>query len=219
MRPLFRVWFMLRAGRFRLLQRRPTDAATVKVVGLDPIRVLVTGAGLAAGYGVDRHDRTLAGALAQRLADRTGRGVVVDVRSAPLLPASDAVRHVGPNGTHTYDVAIFAPCYLEANFSPGAGIPRHGAAIRRHLLETGPSSLQLVLLGVPSPSRRSGLDAAATDSAGEVNAALQRLAADGSRVHYVDPPRFSSVHAARPFDEEYYAELGSEVADRLPTTF
>lgn len=216
-RPVFRVWFVFRAGRFRVMQARPTDRPTVKVVGRDPIRVLVTGAGLAAGYGVDRHERTLAGSLARELAARTGRGVVIDVRSAPLLPASGVVRHVGPNGTHTYDAAVFTPCYLEATFAPGAGMPRHGAAIQRHLLDTGRPTLQLVMLGVPRPSLHSGLDDAAAEAAGEVNAALQRLADGEPRVSYVDPPEFSSVRANRPFDEPYYAELGSRVADELST--
>lgn len=181
------------------------------------MRVLITGAGLAAGYGVTTHEDTFAGTLTPQLATQTGRGVVTEIRAAALLPAAAAVQHLGVNGAHTYHVAVFAPCYLEGPFTPGTGIARHGAAIVHHLQTTGSPSLQIVLLGVPRPTGPARVDRAAARAAAATNAALRDLADANPGVLFVDPPTFPSVHDHRPFDRAYYATTGHHIATALNT--
>ena len=210
--PVLDGFFLARAGRFRALQPRPKGRPRLSVVGSSPLRVLVTGAGLAAGYGVTRQEDGLGGILTTALAEATGRGVVTEVSAAPVLPASRAVAHIGLVGAHTFDVAVFAPCFLEASFRPGAGVPRHGAEIVRHLRDTGGPMLQVLLLGIPAPAGGSAFDRAAGKAASVTNGVLQQLADRHPGVVYVDAPAFHSVHDRRPFDPGYYADAGARVA-------
>jgi lysophospholipase L1-like esterase len=53
----------------------PTGGVGAAVVGEVPLAVLVVGDSVAAGVGVDSHDRSMAGRLATRLHERTGRAV------------------------------------------------------------------------------------------------------------------------------------------------
>ena len=212
---LLKAYFAGRAGRYRLTEPRPKSRGRVAIVGYDPIRVLVTGAGLAAGYGVTRHDQTLAGPLAADIARATGRGVIVDTHSSPLLPAHRAIAAIGVNGTHTYHAAIFAPCYLEAPFAPGAGMPRYGAAIQQHLLDTGRPSLQLLMIGIPRPRRYTRLNVAAVEAATITNQAIRKHTQADPRAHYLAPPDFETLALERPFDEQYYARLGHDAAATL----
>ena len=140
----------------------------------------------------------------------------VDLRVAPTLAARNAVELLGPNGSHTYDLAVFAPCFLEANFAPGAGMPRYGAEIQRHLLETGTDHLMVVMVGVPRPTRYSRLNLRATEAATETNRAMHAIARENPRVIVVEPPSFESVDMPDPFDKQYHAELGSRIAAALP---
>jgi hypothetical protein len=185
------------------------------VAGPDPLRILVTGAGLATGYGVTHHDQTLAGPLATDIAHATGRGVIIDIRTRPLLPANRAIAQIGIDGAHGYHAAVFTPCYLEAPFAPGAGMPRHGAAIQQHLLDTGGPTLTLLMIGIPRPSRYSRLNVAAVEAATITNQAMRKNARADPQARYLTPPDFESLELERPFDEQYYAQLGHEAASTL----
>jgi hypothetical protein len=188
----------------------------VLVEGVRPVRVLVAGAGLAAGYGVDAWVDSMAGSLAVELARGTRRGVRVDVRAAPVLPARNAVDKLGPNGAYSYDAVVFAPCYLEASISPGAGVARHAGAIQQHLLDTGGTQLRHVLmLGIPRPSKFSRLNLAAAEAATITNRALRDRSAEVVGVGYVEPPPFATLADDVPFDRGYYSELGAQVAASL----
>lgn len=211
-----RLYFLGRAARVRATETRPSDTPSLWVEGREPFRVLVAGAGLAAGYGVPRWRESFAGALANHLGLVTARGVRVDIRTSPTLPARRAVDRLGPNGAHSYDAVVFAPCYLEASFAPESGMARHARAIQEHLLATGGARLQRVLLlGIPRPSRYSKLNLAATEAATITNRALRREAGTDERVHYLEPPDFESLESGTPFDARYYATLGRAVATEL----
>ena len=211
-----RFYFAARAARFRFRGVRPSQGASVQVEGAAPLRILLAGAGRAAGSSGRTHDEGLAGALASAVGKESGRGVRVDLRVAPALAARNAVELLGLNGSHTYDLAVFAPCFLEANFAPGAGMPRHGAEIQRHLLETGSDRLTVVMVGIPRPTRYSLLNLRATEAATETNRAMRANARDDPRVIVVEPPEFESIDSPDPFDQRYHAELGRRIADALP---
>lgn len=216
-RVLLPAWFALRAARFRATQQHPSGAGRVLRSGADPIRVLVTGAGVCAGYGVGTHEQGLAGSMATELAGASDRGVTVDLTAKPLMPAATAVDRIGLVGAHTYGVAVFSPCYLEDSVNPRGGIDRHGAAIVQHLLATGGPKVQVVLIGVPQPVGEARLDLALAHTAERTNRTMQDLAAEDARVTYVAPPAFGSVTDRQPFDAEYYRRLGTSLAGAVLT--
>lgn len=211
-----RLSLLGRAARFRLTQIRPSGAPSIWVEGPDPLRVLVTGAGLASGYGVRSWGETMAGTLARHLHRTTSRGVRLDIRAAATLPARNAVTWLGPNGAHTYEAVVFAPCYLEASISPDAGMTRHAGAIQQHLIQTGGAPLrQVLMLGVPRPSQFSWLNLAVAEAATTTNRAMRNHAAGIDRVSFWEPAPFRSFETETPFDTQYYADLGHGVAAAL----
>lgn len=120
------------------------------VVGLDPHRVLLFGSGPLIGYGVRTRNDAVDGHLARLLADRTGRGVVVESRVRLGLPVTDAVPSLGAAGTITFGVAVWAPRFGEelrhgnterARTAIGAMLDRFRAT----------SQIPLVLCHLPKP--------------------------------------------------------------------
>jgi hypothetical protein len=83
------------------------------VVGLDPLRVLLFGSGPLIGYGVDSRDAAVDGHLARLLAERTGRGVIIESRVRLALPTTEAVVSLGGAGTATFAAAVWAPRFTE----------------------------------------------------------------------------------------------------------
>lgn len=185
------------------------------VPGRDPFRILVTGAGLAAGFGVATYDETLAGRLARLIADRTGRGVAVQITSALMLPAKAAIKHIGSLGGQRFHAVVFVPCYLEASFAPRSGMRRFGPAIQRHLIEVTDPGARIVMVGLPRPTRFSSADLAAVEVVARVNAAMRATAETETSVAFLQPPDFASVHDAVPFDGPYYDRLGVAVGEAI----
>lgn len=212
---LLRAWFLQRAGRFRLAQPRPEGDAEVVVRGADPIRVLVTGAGFAAGYGVRTHAEGLAGALADRLAEATGRGVEVTVHARPTLAARRAIAHLEPERLRGHPFVVFAPCFLESAFVPGLSLRRCAAAIQQHLLDAGGGGTEVAVLGMPRPAHFSRLNLVAARTADRLNAVLRAVAERAPRAQFVEAPAFPGVRDPHPFDADYYAELGDAIAQRF----
>jgi hypothetical protein len=83
------------------------------IVGLDPLRILLFGSGALTGYGVRARKDAVDGQLAQLLADRTGRGAIIESRVRLGLPIGEAVRSLGGAGTATFGVAVWAPRFGE----------------------------------------------------------------------------------------------------------
>ena len=84
---------------------RPVGVRTL-AVGIDPLRVLVFGGGIAVGYGVRTRDEALDGPLARIIADATGRGVVIENRAVQHVHLPQTARSLGAAGTHTFHAAI-----------------------------------------------------------------------------------------------------------------
>lgn len=120
------------------------------VVGLDPLRVLVFGSGPLIGYGVTTRREAADGVLAELLAERTGRGVVVENRVRLNLPIREAVRSLGWAGTATFGVAVWAPRFGEELQHSNPGSCR--SDVRAMLAEfREQSDIPLVLCHLPTP--------------------------------------------------------------------
>jgi hypothetical protein len=82
-------------------------------IGRDPIRIIVLGGGLAIGYGVRTRAEAFDGPLARLVAERTGRGVVLENRAMQHVTLQRTAESLGPAGTHTFHVAVWAPSFAE----------------------------------------------------------------------------------------------------------
>jgi hypothetical protein len=91
---------------------RPVGVRTFEV-GLDPVRVLVFGGGLAVGYGVRTRQDAVDGPLATMVAEATGRGVVLENRAVQHVGMQRTAASLGAAGTHTFHVAVWCPSFAE----------------------------------------------------------------------------------------------------------
>ena len=120
------------------------------VVGLDPMRVLVFGSGPLTGYGVTTRREAADGALAELLAERTGRGAVVESRVRVDLPIREAVTSLGWAGTVTFGAAVWAPRFGEE--LQHKHVWQHRTEVHAMLVDfRAQSSVPLVLCHLPTP--------------------------------------------------------------------
>jgi hypothetical protein len=125
-------------------------AMRTMVVGLDPLRVLLFGSGPLIGYGVRERKDAVDGALARLLAERTGRGVIVESRVRLRLPIVEAVSSLGGAGTVTFGVAVWAPRFGEE--LQHSDVERARTAIRAMLHQfRAESNIPLVVCHLPKP--------------------------------------------------------------------
>ncbi|WP_133765965.1 hypothetical protein [Amnibacterium kyonggiense] len=83
------------------------------VVGNDPVRILLFGEGVTVGYGVGSRAEAIDGALAKRIAELTGRGVILENRARPNVRVDEVVESLGGVGTHTFAVGVWSPALTE----------------------------------------------------------------------------------------------------------
>ena len=94
LRPIMRAWVAATVDAVIAAIPRPADTPHVHAdaASEDRARVLILGAGIAAGWGVLSHDLALPGYLARTLAASLGRGVDVDLVADVTMTA----RHAAP---------------------------------------------------------------------------------------------------------------------------
>jgi hypothetical protein len=119
--------------------------------GLDPVRVLVFGGGLAVGYGVSTRGEALDGSLARRLSRATGRGAVIENRAVRHVGVHRAAQSIGPAGTRDFQVAVWCPSFAESveRLSLSSWRSELHAMIRRLRQE---ERIPLVLTQFPEPT-------------------------------------------------------------------
>ncbi|MGN6407700.1 MAG: hypothetical protein ACTHMH_05090 [Curtobacterium sp.] len=83
------------------------------VVGTDPTRILLFGEGVTVGYGVTTRADAIDGALADRMAELTGRGVILENRARPHVRVDETADSLGGAGTHTFAVGVWSPALTE----------------------------------------------------------------------------------------------------------
>lgn len=197
-------------------QDRPPAEGRTAIVGEDPLRVLVVGAGTAVGYGVRTRARALDGQLAQALAARTGRGVVVETRIRRDLRLGDTVDLLGATGAHTFDAVVWSPTIREVvRFQrPGAWV-RELRRILAHLRSTGRPGTGVVLLGFPEVGTVNRLGELALERQRRINGRIAAAAASQPNVRYVQPPSLGAFGSERLWNAEYYERCAQAVLPML----
>lgn len=195
---------------------RPAGDPESKVVGLDPVRVLVLGSGVAVGLGVADHDDALTGHLARAIAAHSGRGAIIHNRARPRLLLDEAIEQLGSIGAHTYDSVVWCPSIFELVNSPATG--RLGRTIRRAVpffQQTAGDAVRIVLTGLPVPTDPGSLEQVARRIVPRFNRSLalvcDELAGGGAEVRFAVPPYVTSLRRPDVLESMYYLRFAETI--------
>lgn len=173
----------------------PVGISTL-VVGTAPIRIVLFGAGPLVGYGVTTRAEAMDGPLAEMVADRTGRGVVLESRVRVDVTVADSVASLGGSGTASFSVAVWSPSFLE-------GVVRQSRASWRRELQAmclefrRTSDAPLVIALLPLPLRANPIAVSGRRWANRINAVIDEVAATQQDVRTVavEPFSFADLNA------------------------
>ena len=188
-KPLMKPWAR---SRRQLLHEvpRPQPTGQLNIEGPDSDRILVVGAGLALGLGVDSHDDALAGCLGRSLSDLTGRGADIDVLTDPTMTVTSIGDYLDKVTLRRYDAVVLALGVNESlSLKSDRSWRRELSATIDTLLASIAPSARVFVLAVHSirsiPIFNSRLGGLAEDQAAQLNAASAALCATNERAIFV----------------------------------
>lgn len=201
---------------------RPQDVPPGALRGHDADRVLVFGAGPAAGWGVLSHDLGLPGALARALTARTARGVDVDVVSNPRITVRSAVNTLEGLRLWRYDAIVVALGVNDAvNLTSLRSWRRELSGVLRFLERESSRSTHIFIVGVHPirsiPVFDSVLGSVADRHGQALNRVTARLCAELPRTVFVPlatAPHSKRGHYRAAADYRHWADL--LVAEMVP---
>ena len=150
-RLLARAWFAWASESWSTLPT-PDDSSPVHAAGPDPDRILLVGAGGAAGYGVVSHDVGLGGQLARAIASITGRGVDLELVVAGRLTARRAVAQVLAHSPSEADAVVVALGSVETMEGESAAVWRARLTVLLTVLEGWCAPENITVIGVFPPN-------------------------------------------------------------------
>jgi hypothetical protein len=210
-----RLAIALRSGQFLRSETRPEHLIDL-AWGSESLRVLVVGAGLAAGYGARTQAGALPGQLAMALSSRSGRGVTVQTKAQPFLPLADTIELLEPDGGRRYDLVVFAPGFTEMTRATTTAWRRQLFELVLFLNRTVPDSSRIVLTGLPLPKKRGVLEWIGRRGVHAANAVLADVAFTVPRAVYVPTPPFETLKpSGGSFDERYYVRCAESIVDAV----
>ncbi len=127
----------------------PNDSPQALCVGPNPLRVLIVGGGLGAGFGTHTHHTALTGTLCRALHQALGRGIVLTSRAAARITISDIPSTLGSTGAHTYNAVVFTPNISSAIGTRPTTWHRHANQMLQYLRNTASADIPVVLAGLP----------------------------------------------------------------------
>jgi hypothetical protein len=181
-------------------------------VGLDPLRVLVFGGGLAVGYGVRSRDEAIDGPLVRLIADATGRGVVLENRAVQHVHVQHTAASLGAAGTLTYHVAVWCPSFAEGveHLRPSGWRSDLHAMIRDLRIE---ERVPLVLACMPVPAGMHPAAIIARPWVHRLNRVIQQVADEWDDVVAVEVEPFVPAEIGTPItDAAYFAAVAACIA-------
>lgn len=192
---------------------RPARAERFLVYGADPLRVLLIGSGLAVGHGVDTRARALDGRVGGRLAEATGRGVIVNNYSDERLRLADQVQNaMSGGGFDLEDVVIWCPSYGEMPERPWS--TPWFVQMRRFLAAVSEET-PLIISQLPEPIGTDPAAAVAAPIIRRINRGLHRAAGGRANTFITSPPVVQVKPHGQPlFDADYYAAAAGPIAER-----
>ena len=117
--------------------------------GVDADRILLVGSGGTVGYGVLSHDLGVAGHIARRVSELTGRGTDLDVIASPAMSAAGAQATISSAKLARYDLVMITVGGFEAlQLTPPSKRRHQLAALFDSVIAAAPASLSIVIVGV-----------------------------------------------------------------------
>lgn len=113
MRPFIGLWLHQSVNSWER-SPSPVDSPTVHGAGVDAVRVLLSGSGIAAGYGTVTHDLGFAGQLARRLAVLSGRAVDIEIRVSTTMTAKSCAAELASLALDRFDAIVLVVGTVEA---------------------------------------------------------------------------------------------------------
>jgi hypothetical protein len=142
------AWVRASALRARIRELpHPADEPIVTIDGPDALRILLVGTGPAAGWGETSWSSTLAGQLARLVAERTGRGVTMEVVANSDMSAGSAPGFIAHHDLSGYAAVVVSLGFNEALDLVYPGVFAGGLATLLDALGLGGATV--VTLGVP----------------------------------------------------------------------
>lgn len=210
-----RVAIALMSGRFLKSETRPEHLIDL-AYGSESLRVLVVGAGLAAGYGARTQSRALPGQLAMALSSRSGRGVTVQTKAQPFLPLADTIDLLEPEGGRRYDLVVFAPAFTEMTRATSSSWRKDLFELVLFLNRTVPDSARIVLTGLPTPRKRGVLEWIGRRGVQAANEVMADVAFTVPRAVFVETPPFTTLKpSGGSFDERYYVRCAESIVEAV----
>ena len=167
-------------------------------IGPDPIRVLVFGGGLAVGNGVRSRQEAFDAPLARLIAERSGRGVIIENRAVQHIRLHETAASLGAVGGHTYHAMIWCPSFAEGLERLRLSSWREGLARMIDELRSA-ETVPIVLTHMPLPAGRHPAAVIARPWVHRLN----RVIDDAARAH--------ERVAAVPTEPFIAAEIGQQV--------
>jgi hypothetical protein len=128
----------------------PPDSPSAHGVGTDPARLLLTGSGIAAGFGVLTHDLGLAGQLARRLAVLSGRAIDIDVEVAADMTAVGCTQRLSTLSLDRFDAIVLVVGAVEALDLRSEHSWRRDIAVLLHTArDNSPAETEIFLVSMP----------------------------------------------------------------------
>lgn len=145
--PIVALWGLASSSTWSKLPR-PTETTT-QAAGPDADRLLLIGSGIAVGYGTSSHEVSLAGHLARRLAEATGRGVFMDIETSPQLLLKDTAQILAGQELTRFDAIILAFGGYEVATLQSSTVWRHDLDAVLALIESGTAHNDVFVVGIP----------------------------------------------------------------------
>jgi hypothetical protein len=157
---VLRIWHATSQKSWRRLPR-PASTDSVHAPGRNADRVLLVGSGGTVGYGVLSHDLGVAGHMARRVSQITGRGTDIDVIAGTDMSPVAARAALASVNLARYDAVMFTFGGLEAlQLMPRGRWRGQMRSLIAFIAEAAPASLTVIVIGVaampsiiPMPAR------------------------------------------------------------------
>lgn len=221
---LFRLLGGRRAARTAGPLIHPVDeATTLRRRGAAPeVKLLLFGSGPAAGWGVHLHDLGLGGGIADRVAERTGRAVALDLLVDDSWQDPDPITALRAQGLGKYHAVVIAGAYNDSLIEvPESVWKDYLAQVREAILqEAGPDAVLLVL-SLPWNDAAERMPSVWGGPAGRAVVDLARIAdqtlSGSERITLLNlvPPVEAEEWIGPDFSVASYARWSADTADRL----
>ncbi|WP_375399747.1 hypothetical protein [uncultured Amnibacterium sp.] len=199
------------------------DATTLHRRGAAPeVKLLLFGSGPAAGWGVHLHDLGLGGGIADRLAERMGHAVALDLLVDDSWQDPDPITAIRTQGLGKYHAVVIVGAYNHSLIEvPEPVWKDYLAQLREAILQEAGPDVALLVLSLPWDDAAERMPSVWGGPAGRAVVDLARIAdetlSDSEQITQLRllPPIEAEEWIGPDFSVASYARWSADTADRL----